>query len=138
MSVSPLVLVEMRNAPCFEELITPIEDAHSSSFSGNVFIAPRSPTMIPLSECGMENKGIPLGAFWSTRQNKDRRFTIPTIHIIGKRLLGGVGLGMSGSIATGCTVGHGLTFAPLLGVGSLVSTLFIFLGSALVGYLTRK
>lgn len=81
--------------------------------------------------------GIPLGAFWVSRHT-DRKFTLPKRNIIGKRLLGGFGLGVSGSIAAGCTVGHGLTFAPLLGIGSLVAVLFIFLGSALVGYLTRS
>ncbi|MBK8503571.1 MAG: YeeE/YedE family protein [Saprospiraceae bacterium] len=82
--------------------------------------------------------GIPLGAFWSARGNKSKRFSIPKPGIIYKRLIGGLGLGVSGSIAAGCTVGHGLTFAPLLGVGSLVATMSIFLGSGLVGYLTRK
>jgi hypothetical protein len=82
--------------------------------------------------------GIPIGAFWSTRHNKEKRFTIPKFSIISKRVFGGLGLGVSGSVAAGCTVGHGLTFAPLLGVGSLISILFIFLGSGLVGYLTRK
>lgn len=82
--------------------------------------------------------GIPLGAFWSTRKNKEKRFIMPKTDIIGKRLIGGLGLGVSGSIAAGCTVGHGLTFAPLLGIGSLVATVSIFLGSGLMGYLTRK
>lgn len=82
--------------------------------------------------------GIPLGAFWSTRHNKERRFTIPKTNIIMKRIIGGLGLGVSGSIAAGCTVGHGLTFSPLLGAGSLVGVFFIFLGSGTMGYLTRK
>ena len=82
--------------------------------------------------------GIPLGAFWSSRKTKAKQFTLPTARIIGRRLLGGLGLGISGSLAAGCTVGHGLTFFPLLGIGSIVATVFIFLGSGLVGWLTRK
>ncbi|TAK31900.1 MAG: YeeE/YedE family protein [Saprospiraceae bacterium] len=81
--------------------------------------------------------GIPLGAFWSSRK-KEKHFTLPKPKIIGERLAGGFGLGASASMAAGCTVGHGLTFAPLLGIGSIVSIVFIFLGSALMGYLTRK
>ncbi len=82
--------------------------------------------------------GIPFGAFWNSRKNKTKKFTVPATPIIAKRLAGGLGLGVSGSIAAGCTVGHGLTFTPLLSIGSVTVTFFIFLGSGLVGFLTRK
>jgi len=49
-----------------------------------------------------------------------------------------LGLGASSFIVLGCTVGHGLTFTHLLGIGSLVGIAFIFLGSSLVGNLTRN
>ncbi|MCH7513335.1 MAG: YeeE/YedE family protein [Bacteroidetes bacterium] len=50
----------------------------------------------------------------------------------------GLGLGVSASMAAGCTVGHGLTFTSLLGIGSIVGIVFIFLGSGFIGFLTRK
>lgn len=81
--------------------------------------------------------GIPIGAFLVS-YNNGKKFVIPKTGIVLKRLLGGLGLGISGSIAGGCTVGHGLTFSPLLGIGSLIALLFIFMGSGLMGYLTRK
>ncbi len=82
--------------------------------------------------------GIPLGAFWSFRKNDTTHFSLPEPVIISKRLFGGLGLGVTASMAAGCTVGHGLTFSSLLGVGSIVGIVFIFLGSGLVGFLTRK
>ncbi len=82
--------------------------------------------------------GIPLGAFWSFRKNTTTHFSIPKPVIISKRLFGGLGLGISASMAAGCTVGHGLTFTSLLGIGSIVGIVFIFLGSGFIGFLTRK
>jgi len=82
--------------------------------------------------------GIPLGAFWSFRKNRIAHFSLPEPGVISKRLFGGFGLGVTASMAAGCTVGHGLTFTALLGVGSIVGIVFIFLGSGLVGFLTRK
>ena len=82
--------------------------------------------------------GIPLGAFWSSRKSKEKRFSLPKADLMVRRFFGGMGLGVSGSVAAGCTVGHGLTFSPLLGAGSFVTILFIFLGSGLMGYITRK
>ncbi|MGB0868454.1 MAG: YeeE/YedE thiosulfate transporter family protein [Flavobacteriales bacterium] len=80
--------------------------------------------------------GIIIGAYLAS--DKSKTFSKPKQTIIGKRILGGIGLGISGSLATGCTVGHGLTFTPLLGLGSIITIVFIFLGSGFMGYLTRK
>ena len=81
--------------------------------------------------------GIPLGAWWSSR-GKGKKFTLPTYRIALRRLSGGLILGLTASFAVGCTMGHGLTFVPLMGVGSMVGIASIFMGSFTVGYLTRK
>ncbi len=116
------ILALLSNSPYSMAIIPGIMDAIDFNYSwGVLFVI-----------------GILLGSFYSTRNDKSKRFIIPKYNIIFKRLFGGFGLGISGSIAAGCTVGHGLAFTPLLGIGSLISTLFIFIGSGLVGYLTRK
>ena len=81
--------------------------------------------------------GIPMGAWWSAR-GKGKKFTLPTYSIALRRLSGGLILGLTASFAVGCTMGHGLTFVPLMGVGSMVGIASIFMGSFTVGYLTRK
>ena len=43
-------------------------------------------------------------------------------------------LGIGASLAGGCTVGHSLVGVPLLSVGSIVTTVFIVLGSWTAGY----
>lgn len=81
--------------------------------------------------------GLPFGAYWSIGRKNNKAFQMPTKALITKRLFGGLGLGITGSIAAGCTLGHGLTFAPLLAIGSILSILAIFSGSFFIGYLTK-
>jgi uncharacterized membrane protein YedE/YeeE len=45
--------------------------------------------------------------------------------------VGGFGLGVGAQVATGCTVGHGLTGLALLAPGSALVTAAIFAGTAL-------
>jgi uncharacterized membrane protein YedE/YeeE len=48
-----------------------------------------------------------------------------------KRFAGGLGLGIGAQVATGCTVGQGLTGLALLAPSSFVVMAAIFAGSAL-------
>jgi len=54
-----------------------------------------------------------------------------------KRFAGGIGLGAGASVATGCTVGQGLTGLALLAPSSLVMAA-IFAGSALATLAARR
>ncbi len=55
-----------------------------------------------------------------------------------KLFFGGAVLGVSASIAGGCTVGHSLVGLPLLSLGSIVTTASILLGSLTMGYFEMR
>ena len=77
---------------------------------------------------------IPLGA-WLAVQRRGTGASEPVTGAEAARALcGGIGLGIGASLAGGCTVGHSLVGLPMLSVGSLVTTVFIILGSWTVGY----
>ena len=42
--------------------------------------------------------------------------------VLGGMLVGGIFMGVGGSVAHGCNIGHGLTGIPLLSLGSLLAT----------------
>jgi hypothetical protein len=77
--------------------------------------------------------GLPLGAYLAARQ----RGPVISEPMAGAELArafgGGLLLGAGASLAGGCTVGHSLVGGPLLSLGSLVTTLFIALGSWTTG-----
>ncbi len=81
--------------------------------------------------------GIPIGGFLSTM--RDGAFSWSNISgaSIWKLAGGGFVLGVSASLAGGCTVGHGLTGIPLLSLGSITFTIFAILG-AWAGVLMQK
>ena len=82
--------------------------------------------------------GLPLGAYLVARQ----RGPVVSEPVGGAELAqafgGGLLLGIGASLAGGCTVGHSLVGLPLLSVGSLVTTLFMVLGSWTAGYVELK
>ena len=81
---------------------------------------------------------IPVGAYLAAR----RRGQLSSEPVSGtdaaQALAGGVLLGIGASLAGGCTVGHSLVGLPLLSAGSLVTTVFIVLGSWTSGYFEIK
>ncbi len=62
--------------------------------------------------------GVLAGAALSGR----RRLRIPDPARAARALAGGLLMGVGGSIAHGCNIGHGLTGLPLLSLGSLLAT----------------
>jgi uncharacterized membrane protein YedE/YeeE len=82
--------------------------------------------------------GLPLGSFLAARL----RGPVVAEPVRGAELArafgGGLLLGVGASLAGGCTVGHSLVGVPLLSVGSLVTTLFILLGSWTTAYLELR
>ena len=51
------------------------------------------------------------------------------------QLFGGLIMGMGGMLAGGCLIGHGITGLSALSLASLLSTIFILLGSLTMVYL---
>ena len=76
---------------------------------------------------------IPAGAYLGVRRGSGTSEPIAGGQML-KALGGGLALGIGASFAAGCTVGHSLVGIPLLSVGSIVTTVFIVLGSWTVGY----
>jgi hypothetical protein len=82
--------------------------------------------------------GIPLGSFISTIRHGSFSWSNISGAAIWKLAGGGFILGASGSLAGGCTVGHGLAGIPLLSLGSIAFTLFAILGAWAGIFLQRK
>lgn len=77
---------------------------------------------------------IPLGAWLSARLRGPLAAEPVASGDLARSFAGGALLGVGASLAGGCTVGHSLVGLPLLSLGSLVTTLFIVLGSWTTGY----
>jgi hypothetical protein len=82
--------------------------------------------------------GVLIGGWLAARQNGPVALSAPNSATLLKRFAGGLGLGIGASIATGCTVGQGLTGLALLAPSSFVVMGAIFGGSAVVTLAARR
>jgi len=82
--------------------------------------------------------GVLAGGWLAARREGPVALHAPRPAALLKRFAGGLGLGVGASIATGCTVGQGLTGLALLAPGSFVVMGAIFGGSALGTLMARR
>jgi hypothetical protein len=82
--------------------------------------------------------GVLLGGGLAVRGNGPVALRAPKPAALVKRFAGGIGLGVGASIATGCTVGQGLTGLALLAPSGFVVMGAIFAGSALATFAARR
>jgi uncharacterized membrane protein YedE/YeeE len=73
--------------------------------------------------------GIPIGGYLSMKQSRSFKWSEISGTVIWKFAVGGFLLGVSSSLAGGCTVGHGLTGIPLLSLGSITFIVFAIFGA---------
>ena len=82
--------------------------------------------------------GVLAGGWLAARQTGTVALIAPKPAALVRRFAGGIGLGVGASIATGCTVGQGLTGLALLAPSSFVVMGAIFAGSALATHAARR
>jgi hypothetical protein len=82
--------------------------------------------------------GVLAGGWLAARRNGAVTLKAPVPAALVKRFVGGIGLGAGASIATGRTVGQGLTGLALLAPSSFVVMAAIFTGSALGEVAARR
>lgn len=79
--------------------------------------------------------GVPIGSFISARSIHEFSWRAPRADVMIQQLFGGLIMGMGGMLAGGCLIGHGITGLSALSLASLLSTIFILLGSWTMVYL---
>jgi len=82
--------------------------------------------------------GVLIGGWLAARRNGPVALSAPKSAALVKRFVGGLGLGIGASIATGCTVGQGLTGLALLAPSSFVVMGAIFGGSTVAALAARR
>jgi len=82
--------------------------------------------------------GIAIGGWLGARRSGPLALEAPNSAALLKRFTGGLGLGVGASIATGCTVGQGLTGLALLAPSSFVVTGSIFGGAVVAALAARR
>ncbi len=79
--------------------------------------------------------GVPVGSFISARSLHEFSWRAPRADVTMQQFMGGLIMGAGGMLAGGCLIGHGITGLSALSVASLLSTVFILLGSWTMVYL---
>ncbi len=79
--------------------------------------------------------GIPLGSFAGSRSAHEFSWRAPRAVTMVQQFAGGLIMGIGGALAGGCLIGHGLSGLSVLSVASLVSTVFMILGSWTMVYI---
>ena len=82
--------------------------------------------------------GVLIGGWLAARRDGPVALSAPKSAALLKRFAGGLGLGIGASIATGCTVGQGLTGLALLAPSSFVVMGAIFGGSTMAALIARR
>jgi hypothetical protein len=82
--------------------------------------------------------GVLIGGWLAARRSGPVGLSAPSAAVLLRRLAGGLGLGIGASIATGCTVGQGLTGLGLLAPSAFLVMAAIFAGSAVTTLLARR
>lgn len=82
--------------------------------------------------------GVPAGGWLAARRNGPVALSAPKSAVLVKRFAGGIGLGVGAPVATGCTVGQGLTGLALLAPSSFVVMGAIFGGSSVAALIARR
>jgi hypothetical protein len=82
--------------------------------------------------------GVVAGGWLAERQSGTVALEAPDSAGLLRRIVGGLGLGVGASVATGCTVGQGLTDLALLAPSRFVVMGAIFAGSTGAALVARR
>ena len=79
--------------------------------------------------------GIPLGSFISSRGLREFSWRAPRAVVMVQQLGGGLLMGIGGTLAGGCSIGHGLSGMASLALPSFLAMTFIVLGCLSMVYI---
>ena len=73
--------------------------------------------------------GVPIGALLAAKATGEAVLRLPEPRTLVRQFAGGITMGTGASLAGGCNIGHSITGVSTLGIGAIVATAFIMLGS---------
>ena len=75
--------------------------------------------------------GVPVGSWLSAWSKGNLEWWVPEARELARRFLGGLLMGIGGTVAGGCNIGNALTGVSVFALNSLVATVSIVFGVAL-------